>query len=113
MDRRTAGGAGKSTLAATYLEEAQLSGVWYQLDAGDSDPATFFYYLREAAQPFSGTRKVGPAKRMFSSAVRGARAEKPRDAGAPNCSERRRYAKMFCLQIERGVLDMQGCFNGP
>jgi LuxR family maltose regulon positive regulatory protein len=49
-------GAGKTTLAATYLEQAGLGGIWYQLDSGDADPATFFYYLREAAQPWSRGR---------------------------------------------------------
>jgi len=51
-------GAGKTTLAATYLEAAHLPGLWYQLDGEDSDPASFFYYLRQAAQSFS--RKHAP-----------------------------------------------------
>ncbi len=42
-------GAGKTTLAATWLEARRLGAIWYQLDAGDADPATFFYYLRRAA----------------------------------------------------------------
>jgi len=53
-------GAGKTTLVATYLDEAGLPGIWYQLDSGDSDPATFFYYLRKAALPFSRKRKPLP-----------------------------------------------------
>jgi ATP/maltotriose-dependent transcriptional regulator MalT/DNA-binding SARP family transcriptional activator len=53
-------GAGKTTLTATYLDEAGLPGIWYQLDSGDSDPATFFYYLRKAALPFSRKRKPLP-----------------------------------------------------
>jgi ATP/maltotriose-dependent transcriptional regulator MalT/DNA-binding SARP family transcriptional activator len=53
-------GAGKTTLAATYLDEASLPGIWYQLDAGDADPATFFYYLREAARPLSRKRAPLP-----------------------------------------------------
>lgn len=43
-------GAGKTTLAATWIEARKLPGIWYQLDAGDSDPATFFYYLKQAAE---------------------------------------------------------------
>ena len=43
-------GAGKTTLVASYLEARDLSGIWYQVDAGDFDPATFFYYLGLAAQ---------------------------------------------------------------
>jgi len=42
-------GAGKTTLLASYVESRALRGLWYQVDAGDADPATFFYYLREAA----------------------------------------------------------------
>lgn len=38
-------GAGKTTLVASYLEARQLPGIWYHVDSGDSDPATFFYYL--------------------------------------------------------------------
>ena len=43
-------GAGKTTLAASYLEEAGASAIWYQIDPGDSDPATFFYYLKQAIE---------------------------------------------------------------
>lgn len=43
-------GAGKTTLAASYLKEAQLPAIWYQIDPGDSDPATFFFYLKQAVE---------------------------------------------------------------
>lgn len=43
-------GAGKTTLVASYLESRDFPGIWYQVDAGDADAATFFYYLRLAAQ---------------------------------------------------------------
>jgi LuxR family transcriptional regulator, maltose regulon positive regulatory protein len=43
-------GAGKTTLVATYLAARKLPSIWYQVDSGDADPATFFYYLRQAAQ---------------------------------------------------------------
>jgi ATP/maltotriose-dependent transcriptional regulator MalT len=42
-------GAGKTTLLATYLASRKLPNIWYQVDSGDSDPATFFYYLGQAA----------------------------------------------------------------
>jgi DNA-binding SARP family transcriptional activator len=38
-------GSGKTTLVASYLESRDLDSHWYQLDAGDSDVATFFYYM--------------------------------------------------------------------
>jgi ATP/maltotriose-dependent transcriptional regulator MalT/DNA-binding SARP family transcriptional activator len=50
-------GTGKTTLAASYLDHRKLPGIWYHVDAGDEDPATFFYYLGLAAQ------KAAPRKR--------------------------------------------------
>ena len=43
-------GSGKTTLAATWLEHAGIPYLWYQLDEGDADIATFFYYLSLAAE---------------------------------------------------------------
>jgi LuxR family transcriptional regulator, maltose regulon positive regulatory protein len=45
-------GAGKTTLAANWLDARDRSGIWYQIDPGDADLATFFYYLREAAKSY-------------------------------------------------------------
>ena len=42
-------GAGKTTLVASYLEARKVPFFWYQLDAGDADPATFFSYLVKLA----------------------------------------------------------------
>lgn len=41
-------GAGKTTLAASYLAVRRAPHIWYQVDSGDADPAAFFYYLRRA-----------------------------------------------------------------
>jgi ATP/maltotriose-dependent transcriptional regulator MalT/DNA-binding SARP family transcriptional activator len=43
-------GCGKTTAVASYLDHAGLDALWYQLDEGDADVATFFYYLGLAAQ---------------------------------------------------------------
>lgn len=43
-------GAGKTSLAASWLEDRRLPHVWYQVDANDADPATLFHYLREATE---------------------------------------------------------------
>jgi ATP/maltotriose-dependent transcriptional regulator MalT len=43
-------GCGKTTAVASYLDHARLDCLWYQLDDGDADVATFFYYLGLAAQ---------------------------------------------------------------
>ncbi len=42
-------GAGKTTLVASYLAARKTRGLWYQVDEGDADVATFFYYLGLAA----------------------------------------------------------------
>lgn len=43
-------GAGKTTLVANWLDARKLPCLWYQVDEGDSDVATFFYYLGLAAK---------------------------------------------------------------
>jgi LuxR family transcriptional regulator, maltose regulon positive regulatory protein len=50
-------GAGKTTLVASWLDARSIKGIWYQVDAGDADLATFFYYLGQAAAPFSRRSK--------------------------------------------------------
>jgi len=42
-------GCGKTTAVASYLDQGGIDGLWYQLDEGDADAATFFYYLGLAA----------------------------------------------------------------
>ncbi len=50
-------GYGKTTLVASYIEARQLPCLWYQIDAGDGDIASFFYYLGLAG------KKVAPRVR--------------------------------------------------
>ena len=52
-------GAGKSTLVASYLEARNARALWFQVDEGDKDPATFFHYLSELAQQ-DGKKRVLP-----------------------------------------------------
>jgi LuxR family transcriptional regulator, maltose regulon positive regulatory protein len=52
-------GAGKTTLASTYVEQRRLRTLWYRVHDDDADPATFFHYFGlavEAAAP--GGRKI-------------------------------------------------------
>lgn len=42
------GGSGKTTLVASYLKKADIPSAWYQVDALDADPATFFYYFSQS-----------------------------------------------------------------
>ena len=48
-------GAGKTALVASYLEDRGLPAVWYQIDAGDADPATVFHYFALAAEGIGTT----------------------------------------------------------
>src|ERR1700674_347068 len=50
-------GAGKTTCVATYLQARRLAGIWYQIDSGDADPASLFYYLGQAAQRVAVSRR--------------------------------------------------------
>ncbi|MDX2440720.1 MAG: hypothetical protein QNK40_09235, partial [Desulfobacterales bacterium] len=50
-------GSGKTTLVASYLDSGHFPCLWYQMDEGDGDIATFFYYLGLAA------KKATPRKR--------------------------------------------------
>ena len=47
-------GAGKTTLASSYLEARNLPGLWYRVDSGDADPAAFCHFLGLAAAGSAG-----------------------------------------------------------
>jgi len=38
-------GSGKTTLVASYIQAKILKPIWFQVDDGDADIASFFYYL--------------------------------------------------------------------
>ena len=42
-------GAGKTILIASYLVARHIANLWYQVDDGDNDIASFFYFLSLAA----------------------------------------------------------------
>jgi ATP/maltotriose-dependent transcriptional regulator MalT/DNA-binding SARP family transcriptional activator len=75
-------GSGKSTLVASYTEARGLPYLWYQVDVGDSDPATFMHYLRQAAQALLGKR--GGSLPVFTS-------EPQQDLA--------RFARSFCREL--------------
>jgi DNA-binding SARP family transcriptional activator len=50
-------GSGKTTLVSSWLDSRGLPCIWYYCDEGDSDPATFFYYMGLAV------KKAAPRKR--------------------------------------------------
>jgi ATP/maltotriose-dependent transcriptional regulator MalT len=49
-------GSGKSTLVASYIDARKITGMWFQADPGDADPATFFHYVRLGASEIPGKR---------------------------------------------------------
>lgn len=51
-------GSGKTSLVSGWIEARGLACAWYQVDAGDADPATFFHYLRLAGKAAAGRRRV-------------------------------------------------------
>jgi ATP/maltotriose-dependent transcriptional regulator MalT len=51
-------GAGKSTLVASYIESRNLPNIWYRVDGGDNDPATFFNYLAVALREAKPHTKI-------------------------------------------------------
>ncbi len=53
-------GAGKTTLVASWLQARKPPAVWYQVDAGDQDPATFFYYLGLAGRALQRKQRPLP-----------------------------------------------------
>lgn len=53
-------GSGKTTLLSSYIKSRKLRNIWYQIDGGDDDPATFFYYMSLAANKAAPGRKPLP-----------------------------------------------------
>lgn len=51
-------GAGKTTLVASYLDARELPVIWYQVDSGDSDLATFFYYMGLAGRAAAKRKRL-------------------------------------------------------
>ncbi len=43
-------GSGKTCLVTSYLKDRKLPCLWYQVDGGDADVASFFYYMGMAAK---------------------------------------------------------------
>lgn len=50
-------GAGKTTLVGSYLDDRKLDAIWFQIDDGDVDLASFFYYLGLAGKTRSPHRR--------------------------------------------------------
>jgi LuxR family transcriptional regulator, maltose regulon positive regulatory protein len=51
-------GAGKTSLASSWIQARGLTCLWAQLDAGDADPATLFHYLTLAGLQHAGPKDL-------------------------------------------------------
>jgi LuxR family transcriptional regulator, maltose regulon positive regulatory protein len=49
-------GSGKTNLITTYLDHNKCPTLWFRIDEGDRDAATFFSYLGEAVGSLKGKR---------------------------------------------------------
>ncbi len=54
-------GAGKTTLVSSYIDSKNDGSLWYQIDEGDANMATFFHYLGQAVKSATRSRKKMPA----------------------------------------------------
>lgn len=50
-------GSGKTTLIASYLESRSIEHLWYQVDEGDADVATFFHFMSQAQLKRAGEQR--------------------------------------------------------
>ncbi len=53
-------GSGKTTLTATYLHAKKLRPIWFQVDADDAEPSTFFHFLSMAVKAAIPARHLLP-----------------------------------------------------
>jgi len=53
-------GAGKTTLATSYIEARAVPHLWYQIDAGDLDPSSVFHHLGLALHGRVRSRSLVP-----------------------------------------------------
>lgn len=92
-------GCGKTTLVASYVEARRFPVSWYQVDEGDSDPATWFSYLAELA---------GRATRRKQSSLPYLTPEYLPDV--PGFT--RRFFRLFFARLpSRGVLVLDNCHD--
>lgn len=93
-------GAGKSTLAATYLEARGVPALWMRIDAADDDLPTFFFSLAEGARTWIGPQTGLPLLTAeFASDVHG--------------FARRFFRQLFALLTEHTVLVFDDVHQAP
>ncbi|MDH5572046.1 MAG: hypothetical protein OEY89_09790 [Gammaproteobacteria bacterium] len=53
-------GYGKTTLINSYIQSKHICSLWYKIDAGDKDIASFFYYMGLAIKNITATKYSAP-----------------------------------------------------
>lgn len=94
-------GCGKTMAASGYMEARRHRGIWYQVDEGDGDPATFFYYLGLAG------RKAAPRKKSPLPLLT------PEFLPSLNAFTHRFFEDLFWRLGAGSVLVFDNCQNAP
>ena len=89
-------GAGKSTLVASYIEARKLPGVWFQADAGDADPGTFFHYLTQRRRRHRRRAQAEGGRRRCRASVPNTRPTCRRSRGASCARSSRCFRRSRC-----------------
>ena len=90
-------GAGKTTLIGSYLEARHSPYLWYQIDSGDSDPATLFFYLGELVKSVSAKKPLPYFTAEYLPDLAG--------------FARRYFRELFCRLTKGSVLVFDNCHN--
>ena len=86
-------GAGKTSLLSSWLAAREHRHLWYQVDNGDADPASFFHFLARAATAELG-RASGAGGRVVLALPALTREYLPHLEGYV-----RRYASLLCERL--------------
>jgi LuxR family transcriptional regulator, maltose regulon positive regulatory protein len=94
-------GSGKTMSVSGYMEARRLRGIWYEVDDGDGDPATFFYYLGMAGTR-AAPRDTSPFPLLTPEFLRGLKA-----------FTQRFFENLFGRLGVGAVLVFDNCQNAP
>ncbi|HEY7889761.1 MAG TPA: BTAD domain-containing putative transcriptional regulator [Steroidobacteraceae bacterium] len=94
-------GAGKTALAASYLRARHLTAIWFDIDPGDADPASFFHYLSLAA-PKARSKQAAPLLALTPEYL----------ADLPSFT-RRYFRALFARLPQTAVIVLDNCHEVP
>ncbi len=85
-------GCGKTTLVSGYVSARRRRCLWYHLDSGDADPASFFHYLQLAADDYARRNRKRPVRLL------------PESLPSPTAFSQRFIENLFGLLSPTGLL---------